>query len=152
MGGFCDVQVQFHYDSFIILDDLSKKKVALETLMKGIQTVAAEKSWDIEPFKSVYTKIVEAKYKNEWRWGKSVISPNRKFIAQLFLQHEVSQIDIFIIVNDKNGNEITKERVITEIPNEWNYTGHLGEVKWLDNKKVILVNKDKDREWPVTLL
>jgi hypothetical protein len=64
-GGFCDVQVQFNYDSFVTIDALAKKKVVLELLMKGIRTVAKEKNWDMEQFEITYAKIVEAKYTDQ---------------------------------------------------------------------------------------
>lgn len=148
--GVYAVQVQFDYDSFISLDDLGKKKMTLETLMKAIRAVAADKNWDMKPFEIVYTKILEERYKNEWMWKKPVKSPDKKAVAHVFLQHEVKQIDIFIIICDKNGREIVREKIITELPNEWNYVQHLGEIKWLDNNKVVLVNMDNDKEWLVS--
>ena len=65
------------------------------------------------------------------------------------MQHEVNEIDISIIIDDKNGGEIYRKKLITEKPNEWFYVWHLGEIKWLDNNKVALFNKDKDKEWLV---
>ena len=45
-------------------------KMALEALMKGIRTVAADKAWDMKPFEHTYAKILEAAYKNEWVYAK----------------------------------------------------------------------------------
>ena len=148
-GGFCDVQVPFDYDYFILLDDLGKKKLTLETLMKGIRMVAADKSWDMEPFERTYVAIVEAGYKNEWIWKKAVRSRDKKHTASVFLRHEISEIEIFLIIGDNKGIEIFREKIISELPSEWAYSEHLGEIKWLDSNKVALVNKKKDKEWVI---
>jgi len=149
-GGFCDVQIQFDYDSFVVFDDLAKKKATLELLMEGIRTVAKDKGWDMEPFESTYNKIVEAGYINEWFLPKSAKSPDKKAVARVFLQHEVSEINISIIVIDKKGNEIFRQKVISELPDEWYYTKHLGELKWVSENEIVLVNQEKDKEYKVS--
>ena len=59
----------------------------------------------------------------------------------------VYKINFSIIISDKDGKELIREKIITEIPNEWNYTQHLGELRWLDDKNVALISKEKDRRW-----
>ena len=149
--GFCDVQIQFDYDSFMLLDNFAKKKATLELLMKGIRLVAEDKNWDMKPFESTYVKIVSARYINEWTWQKSAKSPNNKNVAHILLQHEVSEINIFIIVSDKSGNEILRKKVMSELPDEWYYARHLGEIKWVSNSEIVLVDKKKDTEWLVNM-
>jgi len=151
LGGFCDVQILFDYDSFMLLDDLSKKKLTLETLMKGIRMVAADKNWDMEPFERTYAAIIEAEYKNEWVWGKPVKSPDKKHTAKLFFKHDVNEIEFYIIVENKKEGEIFRKMILSELPNEWNYVEHLGELKWLDDRNVALINQKKDKEWLVNL-
>jgi len=34
----------------------------------------------------------------------------------------VYKINFSIIISDKDGKELIREKIITEIPNEWNYT------------------------------
>jgi hypothetical protein len=94
---------------------------------------------------------VEKKYRNEWIWQKTAKSPDKKAIARVLLQHEVTKIDIYIVVNDNNEREICKEKVISELPDEYAYSGCLGEIKWNSNKEVILISKNKDRKWQVKL-
>jgi len=146
--GVYSVQVENDYDYFENLEDeLSKKKLALELLMTGIQKVAASQNWDMEPFECAYNKILEAEYRNEWVWKKPVSSPDRKHRAYIFLYHELKQIDLFLIITDKSGKEIHREKILTEIPDEWEYARHLGAIKWHDNRKVALINKQRDNEW-----
>jgi len=149
--GVYAIEIPFDYDSFMLLDGLSKKKLTLETLMKGIKMVAADKNWDMEPFERTYAAIIQAEYKNEWIWRKPVKSPSKKHTAKVFLKHEVNEIEFSIIIEDKKGGEIFRKIILSELPNEWNYAEHLGELKWLDDRNVTLINKKKDKEWLVNL-
>ena len=149
--GFCEVQVQFDHDSFVSHDALDKKTIAIETLMEGIRAVSAEKNWDIEPFEKTYAKIMEAEYKNEWIWKKPVKSPDKKSVAHVLVQHVVESIDVSIVICDKRGEEIVRERVISEMPDERVFWENLGNVLWTDNQKVTLVNKNQEAKWSVCL-
>jgi hypothetical protein len=37
--------------------------------------------------------------------------------------------------------------VISELPDEFAYAKHLGEVKWLSDNKALLVNRKGDKTW-----
>ena len=148
-SGVCAVQVSFDYESFLTLDDVSKKKAVLALLMTGIRIVVSESKWDMEPFESTYFKIVEADYKNEWIWQKSAKSPDKKHIANVLLQHEIDRVDISIIVYDSNKIEVYREKVISELPDEYAYSNHLGLIKWYSNNSVALSNINNNREWSV---
>lgn len=147
--GFCDVQIKFDYNAYTTLDDFDKKKASLEALMDGIRTVAEEKKWIIEPFESVYDRIKEIRYKNEWVWKKPIKSPDNNAIASVLLQHEISEITISIIISNKSGDELFRKKIMSELPDEWNYARHLGEIKWVSEYEVVLINKKKDEEWLV---
>ncbi|MDR1892293.1 MAG: hypothetical protein LBQ48_04730 [Oscillospiraceae bacterium] len=144
--GFIEVHIKFDnhdYNSFSQLDDLGKKKMALELLMEGIKKVAADQNWDMKPFERKYAAIVEAGYVNEWVWKKTARSPDKKYTAKVLCQHEVKKIDGFIVVTDKKNDEIYRKKLITEKPNEFIFMCHLGEIRWLDNQKVSLLNTFK---------
>ena len=145
-------QIQNNQEAFGKLSDLDKKKVTLEILLGGIKKIAAEEKWEMEPFERTYAKIVEAGYKNEWVWNKPVKSPDKKHIVKVLVQHEVNAIDIFIVFSDNRGVEIQRNRIITEEPDEWAYSSHLGEIKWLDDNNIALTNKMKDKKWQVEFL
>ena len=144
-GGFYEVQTKFCYTSFTKLNDYEKKKISLDLLMAGVRQIAKAQKWDMAQFEQVYEAIVAAEWKNEWVWKKPVSSPDKKAVAHVFLHHEVRQMDIYLVICDKNGREVVKERIVSEEPDEWVYTQHLGEIKWIDDRKVALVNKNKDR-------
>ena len=148
-GGYYEVVTQLCYDLFAKLSDYDKKKMSLELLMTGVRHAAYSQNWDIAPFENTYLKILDAEYKNEWIWKKSVKSPNKQAIAYVLLQHEVKCIDIYIVISDKKGNEVFRKKIMTEVPDEWIYAQHLGEIKWIDDNKVALINKNNDNNWSV---
>ena len=140
-GGFCRIQAYFDYTAFTALDDFGKKKAILEVLMKGIRRVAVMKNWKIEPFECVYEQIIKTNYVNEWYWGKPKQSPDGKCKAKLFLQHELREIVMSIVVVDRKDNELKRQAILVEEPSEYQYVQHLGELKWLDNETVALFHK-----------
>lgn len=150
-GGFCDVQVLFDYSFFSTLNELEKKRVTLETLMSGVRKVATVKKWDMSPFEKAYTQIIKAEYKNEWILKKPIKSPDNNATACIFIEHEVTKVDIIIIVCDITGKEILREKVITDLPNEWVYSQYLGIVEWRSSKEVVLISKGKDSERAATI-
>ena len=147
-SGVYTVQCLFDEQSFEKNDDLGKKKTSLDILMAGIKKVASNQNWDIEPFENVYNKIVAEGYNNEWVWQKSAKSPDKKYKANVLLQHEVDRIDILIVIYDKE-NVIFSKKVISELPDEYAYANHLGSIKWISSNKVSLVATAKDREWTI---
>ena len=145
--GVYTVQVKFNYNKFSASDYYKKKQKTLDLLMKGIKIVAENENWNIEPFETVYSKIREANYTNEWVWKKPVKRADKKFSAEILCQHGVESIEIYIVLRDKNGAELDRNKVISELPDEFAYAKHLGEVKWLSDNKALLVNRKGDKTW-----
>lgn len=148
-SGVYTVQVKFNYNNFSASDDYQKKQKTLDLLMEGIIIVSRNEDWNIEPFETVYSKIRDANYTNEWVWKKPVKSAGKKFSAEILCQHGVKSIEIYIVLRDKNGGELGRKKVISELPDEFAYAKHLGEVKWLSDNEVALVNKKGDKTWTV---
>lgn len=61
--------------------------------------------------------------------------------AEIVLEHEVSQIRIFMRYSDKDGSVIQKKLLIEEIPQEVFYVPYLGKLKWVDSEHVALITK-----------
>jgi len=141
LSGVATVQVKFNYDEFHYKNELEKKISTLNLLMEGIEKVANNKNWPIEQFKDVSLQIEQTKYFNEWVWKKAVKNPNKNYYAEVLCQHNVNSMDISIVIKQKNGVEIQRKKVITELPDEFAYARHLGELKWLSNFEVALINK-----------
>ncbi len=150
-SGVYTVQIEFDFDRFALSENFIKKKMTLELLMEGIRVISKKINLSVDPFEMVALKIREMDYSNEWAWRKPIKSPDKKYIAEVICQHEVSNIDISIIVYDKLGVEIAREKIISELPDEFAYAKHLGELKWISNNEISLVNKKGDNSWMVKL-
>lgn len=150
-SGVYTVQIKFDYSSFICKSDFEKKKQVLELIMEGVKIVSNHEGWNLEPFEEVGSKIVESNYENKWIWKKPVKSKNKKISAEIICYHAVKNIDIYIVLKDKTGQELVKKKIISELPNEFAYSKHLGKIKWISDSQVVLVNQNGDNEWSVNL-
>ncbi|MBM6617227.1 hypothetical protein [Bacillus suaedaesalsae] len=151
LSGVVTVQVKFNYDEFRYKNELEKKIATLNLLMEGIEKVANNKSWAFEQFKDVSLQIEQTKYLNEWAWKKAVKNPNKNYYAEVLCQHNVTSMDISIVIKQKNGVEIQREKVISELPDEFAYARHLGELKWLADFEIALINKKGNEMVTVSL-
>lgn len=140
VGGFCDVEILYDASEFLKLDDEEKKEVILDKLKQGIDKVIELNNWDSTPFDAAYNCVKEAGYNTNFVWKKPKSSPNRNYKAEVFIEHGLYSCDIYLIIKDKNGQEIVRRRVASEKPDELLLGRHLGELKWLSNNEVALFN------------
>lgn len=140
VGGVCEVRVDFNMKNFFSANEYEKKKYALEVLKKGIDIVVKEKQWDKSVFDDAYNKVIELDYVNNWVWKKSLKSPTKEYIAEVFCEHNVESFDISLIIKLPNGNEVKRVKIISETPHEFVYSNHLGQLKWLSPEEVALIN------------
>lgn len=150
-SGVVSVKVKFQYEEFREKNELEKKIATLDLLMKGVEKIAIEKNWSFDQFKDVSLQIEECNYLNEWTWKKAVKSPNKKYYAEVVCQHNVMSMDISIVIKQSNGVETLKRKVISELPDEFAYAKHLGELKWLSDVEVALINKKANKMVKVCL-
>lgn len=145
------VPIQFSLSEFSAKSELEKKKATLRMLMRGIEKLAVNNNWVVEPFKEVALKIEELGYVNEWTWKKTLKSPNKKYNATVICHHHVESMDIYISVSQRDGKQVLLEKVKSDQPDEFAYARHLGELKWLSNYEVALVNKEGNEKLLVTV-
>lgn len=144
LSGVVTVQVKLSFDEFSFLSEIEKKRNALNLLMKGIEKISSNKNWALEPFREVTSQIEQTEYSNEWVWKKAIKSPDKNYYAEILCQHNVNSMDISILIWQKNGVLIQREVVISELPDEFAYAKHLGELKWMSDVEVALINKKGD--------
>jgi len=140
-------QVKMDVESFFSLPNANKKEVTLKTLQIGINKVLDQTNWSAQPFLNTYQKAKELQLINHWVWKKPVWSPSRKLKAEIFIQHEVEFCDISMIIYDRNGEEVKRKTLISELPDEWAYTRHLGKLTWESKTKATLSNKKGTSFW-----
>lgn len=147
--GIYTIELKVNYVKFFEKDDYDKKLITLNIIKQSIAKVVQEKGWDTSPFESVFNRIMELNYNNCWTCGKKVKSQNKLYTAEVYLEHEVKQIDIYIIIRNNQGEIVKKELIITEQPHEYAYVKLLGKLVWSSNNQVQLVSRNNDRQWNV---
>lgn len=149
--GFTEVDVGFDFRTYIECGKEEKKKFILEKLYEGVLKVGEAYKWEMSTLKQAYRSVVEGNYKNEYVW-KQKISPSRKYTAEIFCQHEIDKYAVTMNIKARNTEEFVKsELLIVERPNEFVFVKHLGDLKWISNTDVILSNKNKTKQWLVSM-
>lgn len=150
-SGVCSVPIQFSLNDFGAKSELEKKKTTLRLLMDGIEKLALSNNWDIKPFQDIALQIEQLGYVNEWTWKKNIKSPNKKYNAKVICHHNVESMDIFISILQRDGTQVLLEKVISEQPDEFAYARHLGDLKWVSDFEVALINKKGTGNFLTTL-
>ena len=143
-SGVATVKVNYSYNDFKTLDNYKKKQKALELLLEGIRKISQEYQWNMEEFTKVEDMIKIDDYQNEWYWIKSLENSNKMYNADILCEHEVNFFRINLIVKN-NLNQVVKKESIDEMPDEFAYAKHLGELKWVSSKEVVLFNKKGEK-------
>jgi len=145
------VRIFLNYNEFINLPDLEKKKVTLNLIVKYINFLAINENINSSFVEDTYNEIEKANYINEWNAIKNVKSPNKLYSSDLLLRHEIDEVIINIVIKDNNGKIVKKEILLTDLPDEYRYSKHLGKLIWLNNKQVQLINLREDKTWIVSV-
>ncbi|PEJ32162.1 hypothetical protein CN689_13605 [Peribacillus butanolivorans] len=139
------MEIGYDVSEFFKLEEQEKKGVVLDILKQGIDKVVKLNNWESRPFDDAYNCVKEASYKNEYVWKKPKSSPNRTYKAEVYINHGLYLCEIYLIVRDKNGQEIVKELVSSTKPDEIIFSYYLGELNWLSNYEVALFNRPKSK-------
>jgi len=143
--GIYTIEYFLDYKAFFLKSDYEKKEITLNILRESINKIVSLKGWDSGQFHGVFDKIVELDYKNSWIWGKKVKSVDKIHTAEVYLEHKVNEIDIYICIRDKKDRIIGKKLILTELPHEFSYSKHLGKLVWISENEVQLNNKNGDK-------
>jgi hypothetical protein len=134
-----------------LTDDHQKKEWTLDCLRKGIERLLQQTDWPREPFEKTFEAVLAANLVNKWTWGKPALSPSRKLRAEVYIRHDVQSCDIELVVLDRNSQQIASAQLISELPDEWAYSRHLGVLAWESETCIVLRNKARDRAWRMQL-
>lgn len=144
-------QVAFDYSSYQKLSVMNRKRMILEALMTAAKAVASAQNWDLQQFENAYDKVIECNYVNEWYAHENIVNPMKTHKADLLMQHHPRSMDISIVIKDMHNNEVYRELIISERPDENLYERHLGDLVWRSDDEVALVNQAKDNYWSIKL-
>ena len=71
---------------------------------------------------------------------KSYKESNKRIQCYIFCEHRLDLFNISIIIKNKKDEEIKREVVISTKPDELIYNIHLGQLKWVSDNTVSLID------------
>lgn len=147
--GFTEVSVKLDIDSYFSLSTYEKKRLILVKINEGIVKAANEYSWDKEIFKQITTEIHLRNFANDYVW-KQKNSPNRKFKAEVFCEHDIDFFTATLSIKDnKSGDLVRTKKVLHERPHELIFAQYLGDLRWNSDRSVELYHHGKKTKWLV---
>ncbi len=149
--GIYTIQYKLDYNEFFIKSDEEKKKITLNMIRECIVKIVKEKKWDYEPFEDTFNKITELEYNNFWMYKKTCKSPNKLYTGEVYFEHEVKEIKIYLVITNKHREIIKKKLIITELPDEYAYFRHIGELTWVSDTKFQMSDITKEKVWGINL-
>lgn len=75
---------------------------------------------------------------NEWLWGKMRLGKN---VVRIKIQHEINDLNLFMMIFDQNDISVKEELIISTIPDEWVYGKYLGQLIKISEDTVALLDK-----------
>lgn len=149
--GIYTLEYLLNYDNFFLKSDYEKKVITLNIIKECVNKIVYHKGWNYEPFKIVFNRIVELEYNNSWTWGKKVRSPDKIKKAEVYIEHQVKKVNIYIYIRNKKNEIIKKKLILKEVPHEFSYARHLGKLVWISENELQLNNKKGDKVGTVIL-
>lgn len=157
-----DLFIMFNYKSvftemnmeefFALPTDQKKKEYTLKMIQNPLEQVAVDLNWDINIFKGIYQKIINQNYENKWIYDKKS-SPNRKYICSIVCVQEVSYIEVYLEIKNRNGEMIGREKLMREADtDEQHLFSKLGNIEWTLNHKVTFSDADYRNKYIVTFI
>lgn len=136
----CTVNVLFDYDAYKSLCYEEKKKIILNTLMRGIKILAEIFTWDIQQFENVEKHIIDANYINQWIW-KTIQHKATETRVDLVCSVDQDSFRLTANLYDKHNEIICSKDVITDSPDSYFYQRYFGKTKWKGNSTLEIYNK-----------
>jgi hypothetical protein len=136
------LQQAFDYAAFSAAGGPERKKLTLATLHQGATRVARAQGWPEEPFREARACVVDKGYVNEWLWPKPKASPDRRLKAVLSCVHEPESFRAWLVVSDREGEELARRLVLEKAPSEFQFVPLLGKLAWESNDTVALFAKN----------
>lgn len=133
------IQIKFDLNMFLTADDDSKKKIVIDTVLKGIRELSNNVSFELSNIVDACMEITNKGYINEWLWGKPVRLKGK--IARVKIKHDIRNVDIFITFVNRDNEFIKEELVISAIPDERAYAQYLGKLNRISEDTVVLIDK-----------
>lgn len=138
MLGTLNIQVEGDIADYFMAEELQKKRLTLDYLMKGIIKVANELKFDMQQFIDPYNKIIECGFINTWIFKKPVKNKIKSLSAELLVEHTLDHADLSVVIKNKQGEILKIKHLISTFPDEFCFHKYLGKLVWVSDNLVEL--------------
>ncbi|MCA3083000.1 MAG: hypothetical protein ING69_10150 [Rhodocyclaceae bacterium] len=141
-SGVIDVEIPGDIALYRSSNEIQKAEIALAFLMKGLRRVSEEMGWDFAPFEDAKERVIAAKFVNKKLWKRPIANEAKTMTAEVMVDHRMDRAIILIIVRDLKSKELVSETpVMDDLPSEFAYAAHIGELRWKDNSTIELCSR-----------
>ncbi|WLR43099.1 hypothetical protein LC087_02510 [Bacillus carboniphilus] len=135
------VNLPFELTYFFSLNDSKKKHYLAERLRYGVITLAEQLGWDTQPLLEPFEIMRNKNYRNHFKVKRPKLSPDKKRKAYAYLEVELYDISLYLVVEDRKNNILIKEIIAKTEPFFESVTYYMKELKWLSNDEVALYTR-----------
>ena len=127
----------FDFEAYFAADKEPRKRIALDFLQAGLLEVAELRGWDNAPFHEAYKCVLARNFVNYLTWSKPVVSPDRKYKAQVCCNYDSDKAELFLVVTHRK-EVVSKMPVTTVKPGDVWIRCAIGKLEWPSTNKVQL--------------
>lgn len=138
--GVFTFQVKFDVRAAGSLSTLDQKRTLLDVLHDGVLRVAQASGWPTEPFFEARQCVLDRGFVNQWRWGTKW-GPGRKLRAEVVCEHAPDVFRAHLEVLDRAGTVVRQRPAFETIPDEFVFAPNLGQLKWVSQDRVALLDR-----------
>ena len=137
------IQVPLDIVTFLSLSDYEKKKITILKIMEGIDKMSLQIPFTLNGINEACMQIISSEYLNEWMWKKPLKINNN--LVQIKIQHDVRELNIYMVFMDENKRINRQELLITTTPDERVYSMYLGKLERSSENEVTLITLSGER-------
>ncbi len=107
----------------------------------GLEIIIKDYQLSDLAFNKAKNEVIASAFLNEWTFKKQVTSPNKKWRAEIFCQHEVDHFIIHLFVRNRTDQTIIRNESIYLKPDDFFFKPLLGKLLWKTSNDVVLLDK-----------
>lgn len=148
-----EVKGGFDFDAYWNANERDRKLQALNFIQKSLIYLANTFGWDNAPFDEAYHRVVEKDFVHQFflKKPKPAISENKKLKAQIFVDFESNEINMYLVVTNKSGNELMRQLFAKVPPRDFFIMDTIGGVAWEGDERVVVSSRNMKEQWQLEM-
>jgi hypothetical protein len=137
IAGVLEVHVETDPNCFFELDATTKNEFTLSSVAAGLNKVAQHYGDWQRLFEIALQN--SSSLTNQYFWpARATSSPNRKWKSQLWYSHELNRFTAYLIVTDKQKQEVARAFVFEAPPSEFQFVPLMFAPEWISSDEIVV--------------